>query len=58
MTRAQELRRLLREVEAGGWDAAPAENVSVEIIGILAERTGNYEACFEIIETRRLRNGT
>ncbi len=49
MTRAQELRRLLREVEAGVWSVRPAEALSEKIITILARRTGNRVLCGAIL---------
>lgn len=65
MTRAQELRKLLLRVEAGLEDHVPVENVSGQIIRILAERTGNYAVCEQILdehyerhERKEANNGT
>ena len=52
MTRAQELRKLLLEVEAGEWNVRPAETLSMKIIGILVRRTGNFQLCRQILIQR------
>ncbi len=50
MTRAQELRRLLREVEDGKWDDRPREALSAKIIGILVRRTCNIVICRRVLD--------
>ncbi len=49
MTRAEELRKLLLEVEAGEWDVRGLELILATMLGILGKRTGNYIICKEII---------
>lgn len=55
MTRAQELRKLLREVEAGEWGIQAPDMLSLRIIHILAKGTGNLAASNEILNQQRAR---
>ncbi len=56
MTRAQELRKLLLEVEAGEWDKKLPSVLSARLVDILTRRTGNHLICQQILGLRRTRH--